>query len=200
MKRVGCLLERTGNPGSVLKTSLLILSSFHSCWASTTPWTQKPPPHPAAFLRTWRPSPSSTTWDAPQKSSSSPIWSSSPASAAKLQGFSGEQTWEEKPWRRMRVEFKLGRMQFVLDDPRPTLSSASALPKKTKQPTDLLAIIGSIYENSSETTSPWLTSVLLVFVLITIRAFWKACTSHDYCLFSLNEEQEQPSRCKSQGQ
>lgn len=56
-----------------------------SCWASTTPWTRKPPPRPAVFLRTWSPWPSCTTWVAPQKSSSSQTWLSSPASAARGQ-------------------------------------------------------------------------------------------------------------------
>lgn len=72
------------------KMRLLILISlcsfFHSCWACTIPWTLKHPRHPAVFLRTWSPSPSYTTWVAPLKSSSSPTWWSSPASAARLQG------------------------------------------------------------------------------------------------------------------
>lgn len=35
--------------------SSLLSSSFHSCWACTTPWTPKRPPLPAVFLRTWSP-------------------------------------------------------------------------------------------------------------------------------------------------
>lgn len=67
----------------VANPHLPLCSSFHSCWACTTRWTPKHPPHPAVFLRTWSPSPSSTTWVAPLKSSSSPTWWSSPASAAR---------------------------------------------------------------------------------------------------------------------
>lgn len=58
-------------------------SFFYRCWAYTIPWTQKRLPHPAVSLRTWSPSPSSITWVAPQRSSSSPTWWLSPASAAK---------------------------------------------------------------------------------------------------------------------
>lgn len=67
------------------RCSCWTLSLSYSCWASTTPWTPKRPPRPAVFLRTWSPSPSFTMWVAPRKSSSSPIWLSSPASAAKPQ-------------------------------------------------------------------------------------------------------------------
>lgn len=53
------------------------------CWACTTLWTRRRRLHPAASLRTWSPSPSSTMWVARPKWSSCPTWSSSPASAAK---------------------------------------------------------------------------------------------------------------------
>lgn len=72
----------TSAPAPVL-TYVALTPPTARCWAYTTPWTQRRPPHPAVSLRTWSPSPSSTTWVAPRKSSSSPTWLSSPASAAK---------------------------------------------------------------------------------------------------------------------
>lgn len=69
-------------------------------------------------------------------------------------GFSGEET----PRRRTREKLKLGRMQFVLNDcphpPQPRLGFCPAQEERKNNPHKLLAIIGSIYQKSSETTSP----------------------------------------------
>ncbi len=75
------------------------------CWPWTEPsrtlplWIQRRLPLPAVSLRTWNPSPYSTTLDEPPKWSSSPTWSSSLASVAE-RTLEGVLAWQDLTWYR----------------------------------------------------------------------------------------------------